>query len=350
MLRRTLSAAVVGVLASASGCGEPEQNCGQFCAATSGATTPATMTSGPGETDTDTEGMSSSGMETDPGTTTVDPTTATDATTDTDPGTDTEPVTDTDSGDDTTGGEPVVPCIGVNFLFVVDNSVGMGDEQVRFQATAFAFVSQVAQQALSAMGNVTIGVITTDEPEFVVPTGMDAVPYSSGANFMRWDPLSVDNNATVQAEMATAVMVGEGGDPNERPMEMLLEALTGDTADGFNADFVEEDALLVVVIVSDEEDDVEQPTLWGSEGEPDTWIEQLGTLKDGIRKDIAVFSIVPSNSAKGCADDTDATRIKTFTDAFPTSGAHDVCQLDYSAFLLSQVQPVVDACNNFSPP
>jgi len=302
------------------------------------------MTAGPDtDTDTDTAGASSTGTGSDP-TTGPDPTSDTDPTTDTD----TDGDTDTDTG--TTGGLQVVPCIGVNFLFIVDNSVGMADEQGRFQATAFAFVAQVAQQALSAMGNVSIGVITTDEPEFVVPTGKGAMPYSSGLNFMRWDPLSVDGNATLQAELSQAVLVGDGGDPNERPMDMMLEALTGDTADGFNADFVEEDALLVVVLVSDEEDDVEQPTLWGSEGEPDTWVEQLATLKDGIRRDIAVFSIVPDDSAAGCADDTDATRLKAFTNAFPTSATHDVCQLDYSAFLLAQVQPVVDACDNFSPP
>jgi hypothetical protein len=297
---------------------------------------------------TDAGSGSSSGTDTEPDASTTAPSTDTEPGTGTDTGTDTDP-SDTEDPS-STGGEPIVPCTGVNFLFVVDNSVGMLDEQGRFQATVFAFVSQVAQQAISAMGNVSIGVITTDEPEFVVPTGMDAVPYSSGANFMRWDPLSADNNATMRAELEGAVAVGDGGDPNERPMDMLLEALTGETSEGFNADFVEEDSLLVVVVVSDEEDDVEQPTLWGSEGEPDVWVDQLSMLKEGIRKDIAVFSIVPSNSAKGCADDTDATRIKAFTDAFPTSGSHDVCQLDYSAFLLSQVQPVVDACNSFSPP
>ena len=79
-------------------------------------------------------------------------------------------------------------------------------------------------------------------------------------------------------------------------------------------------------------------------------MDTLAALKDGIRRDIAVFSIVPDDSAAGCADDTDATRIKAFTASFPTHGTHDVCQLDYSAFLLSQVQPVVDACNAFSPP
>ncbi len=316
-----------------------------FCSGGTGSG-PVTTMSGTGDTDADTD-MSTTGTGTG-GPTTTTPTT-TDPTSDTDPATDTDPGTDTDATG-STGGEPIVPCIGVNFLFVVDNSIGMGPEQIRFQATAFAFVTQVAQQALTAMGNVSIAVITTDEPEFVVPTGVDAVPYSSGFNYMRWDPLSADNNLTLQTELNGAVATGEAGDPNERPMDMLLEALTGETAEGFNADFVEEDALLVVVIVSDEEDDVEQPTLWGSDGDPDVWVDQLATLKDGIRKDIAVFSIVPDMSAAGCADDTDATRLKAFTSGFQTSATHDVCQMDYSAFLLSQVQPIVDACNNFSPP
>ncbi|MBV1858475.1 MAG: hypothetical protein KUG77_08685 [Nannocystaceae bacterium] len=347
MLRPTLSAMLVGLAVAGTGCGNPDQDCGMFCSGGTGSG-PGTTMSGTGDTDTDTA-TSSMGTGTDT------PTTATTASTQTDPSSDTDPGTDTEAGSDTdatgsTGGEPIVPCIGVNFVFVVDNSIGMAPEQSRFQATAFALVSQVAQQTLSAMGNVSIAVITTDEPEFVVPTGIDAVPYSSGLNYMRWDPLSVDNNLTLQNELSAAVLTGEDGDPNERPMDMLLEALTGDTADGFNADFVEEDALLVVVLVSDEEDDIEQPTLWGSDGEPDAWVDQLVTLKDGIRKDIAVFSVVPDMSAAGCADDTDATRLKAFTSAFQTSASHDVCQMDYSAFLLAQVQPLVDACNSFSPP
>ncbi len=318
-----------------------------FCSGATGSS-PVTTMSGTGEPDTDTD-MSTTGTGTDTPSTETTPSTDTDPTVDTDPGTDTESVTDTDASG-STGGEPIVPCIGVNFLFIVDNSVGMAPEQSRFQATVFAFVSQVAQQAISAMGNVSIAVMTTDEPEFVVPTGLEAMPYSSGLNYMRWDPASVDNNLTLQGELEAAVVTGQDGDPNERPMDMLLEGLTGDTADGFNADFVEEDALLVVVLVSDEEDDIEKTTSWGSDGEPDAWVDQLATLKDGIRKDIAVFSIVPDMSAEGCADDTDATRLKAFTSAFPTSASHDVCQMDYSAFLLAQVQPVVDACNNFSPP
>ncbi len=344
MLRGALSAMLVGVAVAGAGCGDSGEDCGQFCTGGTGtATTPTTMTPTGGDTDTDTDTGTTGDTTSDP---TTGPSSDTEPTTDTD----TDTGTDTDPSTGSTGSGPIVPCIGVNVLLVVDNSVGMAEEQVRFQATAFAFVSQVAQQAISAMGNVSIGVITTDEPEFVVPTGKAAVPYSSGANFMRWDPASVDGNATLQAELNTAVLVGEAGDPNERPMDMLLEALTGDTADEFNADFIEEDALLVVVVVSDEEDDIEQPTMWGSDGEPDTWVEQLTTLKDGIRKDIAVLSIVPKMSAVGCADDTDATRLLEFTDAFPTSASHDVCQLDYSAFLLAQVGPVVDACNNFSPP
>ncbi len=340
MFRGTLSATLVGAALAGSGCGGPEEDCGQFCTGgTSNATTPATATQTGDGTETETEPG---------GDTTGGPTSG--ASTGTDPGPDTDTDTDTDTGSGSTGAGPIVPCIGVNIVFVVDNSVGMAQEQVRLQATAFAFVSQVAQQAVSAMGNVSVGVITTDEPEFVVPTGKAAVPYSSGANFMRWDPASVDGNATMQAELNAAVVVGEAGDPNERPMDMLLEGLTGETADGFNAEFVEEDALLVVVLVSDEEDDIEQPTMWGSDGDPDAWVEQLVTLKDGIRKDIAVFSIVPDMSAAGCADETDATRLKAFTTSFPTHGTHDVCQLDYSAFLLAQVQPVVDACNDFSPP
>ncbi len=299
-------------------------------------------------TDADTSGTDSSSSGTTGPSATGNPTDPSTTMTETDPGTDTEPDTDTDDPSGTTSVEPIVPCVGLDVLFVVDNSVGMTAEQSRLQATAFAFVSSIAQGTVSAMGSVQIGVITTDEPELVVPS--DVGLYASGLRYMVWDPVSVDANATVQAELGAAVMVGDGGDPNERPMDMLLEALAGDTAEGFNADFVREDALLVVVLVSDEEDDIEKTTLWGSSGDPDEWVDQLASIKDGIRKDIAVFSMIPSMSACELEADDDAPRLGEFTTSFPTHGVLDVCQPDYSAFLLGQSTNVNDACNNFSPP
>lgn len=340
-------ATLVSPLLACSSSGEDCQFCSGGTVASVTMTGPMTDTDPTSGTDTDpsmpTSGSASTTNDVDPTTVDTDPPTTLSGT-DTDIGTDTG--TDTIAG--TTEAEPIIPCTGIDFLFVIDNSVGMAEEQARIQATAFAFVSMVTQQAPTAMGNVSVAVIGTDEPEFVVPSGEGSVPYSSGLNYMRWDPMSADANATLQAELTGALAVGEGGDPNERPMDMLLEALTGDTADEFNIEFLQEDSLLVVVLVSDEEDDIEEPTLWGSEGDPPDWIDQLATVKDGILKDIVVLSIVPQMSA--CGDDTNASRLIEFTEAFPVHGVQDVCSPDYSAFLLGETAAVVSACNNFSPP
>lgn len=308
--------------------------------------TASTTVGNPSGTDTDTD--TDTGPSTDtteassepPSTTTVDPATSTTSGTDTD-----SPTSGTTDG--TTTGNPIIPCLGVDVLFVIDNSVGMGEEQTRVNGTAEAFVDSVAAMVAVPPSMIHVGVMTTDEPELVVPVDMMGVPttYVSTANWMVWDKVL---NPMVGLELTTALAVGEAGSVNERPMDMLVEAVSGATSTGFNDGFVEEDSLLVIVLITDEEDDIEQPTLYGSDGDPSDWVDGVASIKDGIRKDVVVLGLVPTMSA--CADDLDSPRLTEFTTSFPAGAVHDVCDLDYSAFLLGAVPALANACMQFSPP
>jgi hypothetical protein len=252
--------------------------------------------------------------------------------------------TDSDTEDpSTTSGLEVVPCVGVDVLFVVDNSVGMAVEQTQLSATANAFLDMLVPMVPSAMGDFNIGVITTDDAQLVVPA---EAPYSSMLNWMTYATLQ-----TAPSELATALAVGEAGHPNERPMDMLVEALTGDVAqdDGFNSGFVREDALLVVVLLTDEEDDLEQPTEYGSAGDPGDWIEGVAAVKGGILRDVVPLAIIPSAGGE-CTPDGEAPRLQAFVDGFPRGVVGDVCAADYSGFLLGQIASVAEACTYFSPP
>lgn len=256
--------------------------------------------------------------------------------------TDGETEAETDEPGTTTGLE-VVPCIGVDVLFVVDNSIGMLEEQARLVASANAFLDMLVPMVATAMGDFHVGVITTDDPQLVVPA---AATYSSGQHWMTYATLM-----TAPMELTTALSVGDNGHPNERPIDMLVEALSGDIAKpgAFNAGFLREDALLVVVLLTDEEDDLEQPTEYGSAGDPPDWIEAVAAVKGGIRRDVVPLSIVPTNGGD-CAPDGDAPRLQEFTEGFPRGVVADVCGLDYSTFLLGQVMSIAEACTLFSPP
>jgi hypothetical protein len=152
-------------------------------------------------------------------------------------------------------------------------------------------------------------------------------------------------------ELVTALTVGEAGHPNERPIDFLIAALTGEDAEpgGFNAGFVREDALLVVVILTDEEDDLEQPTEYGSAGDPPDWIDAVAAVKGGILRDVVLLAIVPSVGGD-CTQDLDAPRLEEFTMGFPRGAVADVCAAEYATFLVGQIASLADACTNFSPP
>jgi hypothetical protein len=330
-------AAAFGLVA----CGGDGAEMTSFDVGTASSLTGATMTA----TDTDTDG---------PATDTENPTTdASDP--DSGPesegsgaesGSDTEG--DTDAPGTTTGLE-VVPCIAVDVLFVVDNSVGMLDEQMRLGATANAFLDMLVPMVPAAMGDFNIGVITTDDERLVVPTDpMTMMPttYGSGQNWMTYATLMA-----APTELTTALAVGENGHPNERPMDFLIEALTGDVADAgnFNAGFIREDALLVVVLVTDEEDDLEQPTEYGSEGDPPDWIAGVAEVKSGIRRDVVPLAIIPT-SGGDCSPDADAPRLEEFASGFPRGVVADACAAEYGTFLLGQIASIAEGCTYFSPP
>jgi hypothetical protein len=293
-----------------------------------------TETTGMSTTDPGTSGTDTDPSDTDGSSSTTDPTA--DPTT-TGPGS--TGSTGGGSEDGTTTDAPVVPCIGVDLLFVVDNSTGMAEKQGRLLATAQGFADMVRDGVTSAGGDVNMAVITTDESSFVTPMGGT---YLSGEAFMT--AASTDG-----MELGVALDVGESGDPNERPMDMVIEALTTEAEVGQpNEGFLREDALLVIVLLTDEEDDLEQVTQWGSSGDPAGWTDTVEDVKTYLRN-VVPLSIVPTG-ASSCSDDMDAPRLVEFTDGFPRGATHDVCDTEYGTFLMGQIGSLNQACDLFVSP
>lgn len=249
------------------------------------------------------------------------------------------------TGDETTGGdssgELVEPCGAVDLLLVVDNSTGMLEEQIRLQGTLNAFVQGIGTSLPEIASNVNIAVLRTDDPEFVAPVGGT---YASAERFMTLA-------STTPEELMAAVMLGEGGHPDERPAQRVLEAFADENIapGGANHGFLREEALLVVLIVTDEEDDLEPATQWGSDGEPEQWAEQLAAVKGGHANDVVVLSIVGTEEEDHC-DAEVATRLISLADAFPRSAVGNVCEQEYASFLLDQHALLAEACANFTPP
>lgn len=271
-----------------------------------------------------------------------------------DPGPD-DPGDDADDpeAEDDDPGLPSEPCTGVDIVFVVNNTHTMMEEQLKLQAAATAFVEQIAQTLPDVMGNIHVGVLTTDDHRFVATTSACEAPYASGTSYMVF-------GETMGDELGCSLEVGIGGDPDDRPAQMLLGALSDEmrTPGAFHDGFIREKSLLVVVIASDQDDRPDAVTGWGSPGDPGDWIDALASIKGGHAQDVVVLSLVGTPKPNACPDDQwnghegaeIATRLIELTEGFPRGAVGDLCSPEYASFLLGQVPDVAHACNDFILP
>lgn len=298
---------------------------------------------------TTTSTVPTTGTETGTGDATTGPSTDTDDATG-ETGTETGS-TGTDDGSTT---EPLQTeaCTTLDVLVVIDNSDTMAEEQVRLGAALPPFLALLDQQLPGIMSSMRIAVITTDAPEFVTASPAMDCMYASGTSYMTFGP-------DLMTELACATAVGTSGDPDERPMQMAIEALSPEMQgiDGANEGFLRETGPLVILFVTDEEDDFEAVTEWGSVGDPADWVDAIAATQDGQVHNVVPLSLVGHEPPNACppyqwnhVDGAEiATRIIEFTEAFPRSGVGDLCAVEYTTFLNSAVTAVTTACNQWVP-
>lgn len=267
-----------------------------------------------------------------------------------------DPATGSDSSgadESTTAVLPTEPCTTLDILVVIDNSDAMAEEQARINVALGPFVELINQQVPGVLGSIHVGIITTDAPEFVTANPMmTCLPYASAANWMSYGP-------TLGAELTCASAVGTMGDPDERPMQMAIEALSPELVgiDGFNEGFLREQGPLVLVIVTDEEDDLEEVTEWGSVGDPADWVDALAATQGGYEQNVIPLVLVGIEEPNACAtnpwngvDGAEiATRITEFATSFPHHAVGDACAVEYTSFLNGAVPEIAAACNAWVP-
>lgn len=259
------------------------------------------------------------------------------------------------AGSSSTGeAPPAVPCSGIDLVFVVDDSVPMIEEQLRLQSAALAFVQQVAAGIPTLVDGIGIGVVTTDDPVFVQANAAPCGPYEGG------NPWMLSSSTVLATELECALGVGTAGSPNERPVDMLLDALADEAIapGGVHDGFLRDDALLVVVLVTNEEDELEPDTAWGSAGDPADWVEALAGRKGGYLHDVVVLSLLGTPPPNACPeiqwDGTEGAQVSPrlieLTESFPQGVVGDICAQEYATFLLGVVPGVVAACAGYTPP
>ncbi|MEM6996292.1 MAG: hypothetical protein AAF721_37640 [Myxococcota bacterium] len=297
------------------------------------------------------------------------------------------------------GGE--AGCEKVDFLFVVDNSGSMEDEQANLVASFGGFIDTIQQtlmaqdyhimvvdtdaEALSFSGLSCSNNVCTCTPEpqcclalcandgpivvnppptecggmdcdtYEVPTGC---PVTLGAGKAE-DPLGAlcgiegdrrymtDTQADLVSTFECVAIVGAGGDGNERPMEAMANAVTTETAvDGCHEGFLRDDAILVVTFITDEEDE-------GSVGDPAAWRDGLIAAKGGNEEAVVVLGLLGDPGVPGgvCMDGQadDAPALRTFAESFTHGQWGSVCAPSYNTFFEAAVSSIDTSCNDFDP-
>lgn len=292
-------------------------------------------------------------------------------------------------------GAPVEGCRKVDFLFVIDNSGSMSDEQQNLINSFPGFISTI-QAELKDAQDYHIMVVDTDayvfggceficplffntcpgaladyqcgvtKPEMcedvigagvIHPKGQDAsgkaCNFSSGARYM--DVGEPD----LTAAFACAAQVGTGStDDPEKPMQAMVGAVapTGKSAD-CNLGFLRPDAILVVTFITDEDDNDGD----GSLGTPDGWKASLVAAKKGDPTALAVLglfgdgdqpnSICPPFNEDQASGAEPSPRLRQFVTSFGERGvAGSVCSPSYEEFFKQAVAIIDTTCDGFVPP
>lgn len=243
--------------------------------------------------------------------------------------------------------EKTNPCEKVDFLFIIDNSGSMNDNQINLINNFQQFVDGIIQ--LTETGDFHIGIITTDDYshnslECGVIGGLVVQTGGNNASNTTCGPWS-EGNYMITAELASpdgfscAAKVGTSGSGSEKHLEALISSLglflnsPGQCNDGFYRD----DSKLVVIFISDEEDNSLTSLNW--------WLSEFEfymTQQDKNLEDVVMLGLVPMPQST-CASSSD-TKLKDFVTSFPFSYLGDVCHTDYSIFFTDALETIDAAC------
>jgi hypothetical protein len=293
---------------------------------------------------------------------------------------------DTPDGSDGTAtaeGGDEMGCKAIDFLFVIDNSGSMGDNQQNLITSFPGFIQGIQDTVDKANGDYHVMVVRTDSqwggdckmlcagfgfcpdiPEYPCnggpPSMCDSV-MGAGVNY----PLGEDSSNKLcpiaggrryitaeEPNLATTfsciAKLGTDGDSDERPAEAMTAALSDmlNGQGGCNQDFLRDEAILVITVITDEEDST-------SPGSPDGWYANLIAAKAGDPNAIVMLGLINDVGEMNMQcpmESEDPVRLRTLIDMFPNGSTGSVCAPDYGQFFKDAVALVDTTCDDYVPP
>jgi hypothetical protein len=318
------------------------------------------------------------------------------------------PKFDTPDGGDSAGdGNDGEGCKKVDFLFVVDNSGSMAQEQANLANSFPGFIDTIKEELSQVGDDYNIMVVDSDQnpfqgcvdgcapadmascyqyPDLCVCSNTDGLnpvkcvdawaspfgsacdnalgagvvfPRGGGASMMDCDVENGHRFATkgqsdLEDTFACMTRVGTSGDGDERPMSAMVAAvapsLTG--PGGCNEGFVRDDAILVVTILSDAGDGSSSDA---ASGNPGAWRDALVAAKNGNQDAISVLGIMSDHDVNGgsCPDPGWGSnpKLREFVQLFGDRGLlGSICEPDLTPFFVEAVETVIGStCEDFVP-
>ncbi len=271
------------------------------------------------------------------------------------------------------GGGTNQGCTKVDFLFVIDNSVSMNDEQAALVASFPGFMDTI-QTTVAASSDYHILVADTDDwgrcntanPwAGLTPASPTCNDYVEGTVFEECDRVRgagvvhpagelasnmkcevsggsryiVHDDPNAAATFACMATVGTAGNPSERPMEAIVGAVSPElnSAQGCNAGCLRSDAILVITFISDD-------PAYEDTGTPQSWYDAVVAAKGGNADAVVVLGLTPYDGGSAGAHWHD------FIGLWGARGLEaSVALTDYTPFFAEAVGLIEDTCDQFVP-
>jgi hypothetical protein len=267
-------------------------------------------------------------------------------------------------------------CTKVDFLFVIDNSVSMRDQQAALIASFPGFINTI-QSTVAAKSDYHVMVADTDDwgrctssncasgamsadSLCVAPAGGYACnttfdtcdktigsgvvhPAGDGATnapctIYGGNRYMIEGEPDLVGTFACVAQVGLAGHPAERPMDSLVAAMGSDLngAAGCNDGFLRDDAILVVTFISDDPN-------YEDAGVPQDWYDAVVAAKGGNADAVVVLGLIP--------DPPKGAHWSEFVALWGDHGLEaSVKSLDYAPFFAQAVDIIDETCDGFTPP
>jgi hypothetical protein len=247
-------------------------------------------------------------------------------------------------------------CQKVDFLFVVDSSPSMEDEQDNLLVSFPGFISAIEDTLM--VDDFHVMVIDASQTPGGGCDGTLGAGRTSNANGQDCGLVGGQRYATEeQPDLVDAFTCmasrGDEGDPNEQTMNSLLASIGPLNGAGeCNEGFLRDDAVLVVTIITDEEDEGDSP------GDPPLWKDVIVSAKHGDAKAIVMLGLIgdtdlpdpvcpPFTGSEGAEP---SPRLRAFVESFPHGRWDSVCRPDYAPFFNAAIADIGKACTEFVPP